>query len=130
MRYREDRADEDDPAGTQRGGGHGTGYGGGPLGDLFAPLDDDTAANTPTAAWSCGILAAPIFNSGLLAAPRPAEGASFDYAPPSPGVLRQARKIAAVCQAHGVTPFQAAMAFPGRARSPRRAGTGAELSAG
>ncbi|GAA4611903.1 aldo/keto reductase [Actinoallomurus liliacearum] len=58
------------------------------------------------------VLAASIFNSGLLATPRPAEGASFDYAPASPEILRRARRIAAVCEAHGVTLPQAAMAFP------------------
>src|SRR5450432_826648 len=31
------------------------GFGGGPLGGLFAPLDDDTAAATLAAAWDCGI---------------------------------------------------------------------------
>jgi D-threo-aldose 1-dehydrogenase len=58
------------------------------------------------------VLAASIFNSGLLATPRPAEGTSFDYAPAAPEVLRRAREIAAVCEAHGVTLPQAAMAFP------------------
>ncbi|MGW7522460.1 aldo/keto reductase [Streptomyces sp. NPDC054783] len=58
------------------------------------------------------VLAASVFNSGLLATPRPAEGASFDYAPASPEILRRARAIAAVCEAHGVTLPQAAMAFP------------------
>src|SRR5215475_12607970 len=31
------------------------GFGGGPLGGLFAPLDDDTAAGALAAAWDCGI---------------------------------------------------------------------------
>ncbi|MGW0337022.1 aldo/keto reductase [Streptomyces sp. NPDC003011] len=58
------------------------------------------------------VLAASVFNSGLLATPRPAEGAPFDYEPASPQVLRRAREIADVCEAHGVTLPQAAMAFP------------------
>jgi D-threo-aldose 1-dehydrogenase len=58
------------------------------------------------------VLAASIFNSGLLATPRPAEDAFFDYAPASPEVLRRANRIADVCEAHGVTLPQAAMAFP------------------
>lgn len=58
------------------------------------------------------VLAASIFNSGLLATPRPAEGAFFDYAPASPEVLRRAHRIADVCEAHGVTLPQVAMAFP------------------
>ena len=31
------------------------GFGGGPLGGLFAPLDDDTAADALSAAWDGGI---------------------------------------------------------------------------
>jgi D-threo-aldose 1-dehydrogenase len=58
------------------------------------------------------VLAASVFNSGLLATPRPAEGARFDYAPAPPDVLRRARALADVCEAHGVPLPQAAMAFP------------------
>ncbi|MCO5999069.1 aldo/keto reductase [Actinoallomurus rhizosphaericola] len=72
-------------------------------------LDDLLPACT---ARGVSVLAASIFNSGLLATPRPAQGAPFDYAPASPEILRRARRIAAVCEAHGVTLPQAAMAFP------------------
>ncbi|WP_328771689.1 aldo/keto reductase [Streptomyces sp. NBC_00286] len=58
------------------------------------------------------VLAASVFNSGLLATPRPTDGASFDYAPASPDVLRRAHGIADICEAHGTTLPQAAMAFP------------------
>ena len=58
------------------------------------------------------VLAAAIFNSGILATPRPPDDAYFDYAPASPEVLRRARRIADVCEAHGVTLPEAAMAFP------------------
>jgi D-threo-aldose 1-dehydrogenase len=58
------------------------------------------------------VLAASIFNSGLLATPRPADGAYFDYEPASPELVRRAQRIAGVCEAHGVTLPQAAMAFP------------------
>jgi D-threo-aldose 1-dehydrogenase len=58
------------------------------------------------------VLAASIFNSGVLASPRPAEGTPFDYAPASPEVLRRAHEIADICEAHGVSLPQAAMAFP------------------
>jgi len=58
------------------------------------------------------VLAAAIFNSGLLAKPRPAEGAFYDYAPASAERLERARRIAGVCEAHGVTLPQAAIAFP------------------
>jgi D-threo-aldose 1-dehydrogenase len=58
------------------------------------------------------VLAAAVFNSGVLASPRPAPGARFDYAPASPELLQRAHAIAEVCQAHGVTLPQAALAFP------------------
>ena len=58
------------------------------------------------------ILAASIFNSGLLATPRPGPGARFDYRPASEEMIRRAHRIADVCEAHGVTLPEAAMAFP------------------
>jgi D-threo-aldose 1-dehydrogenase len=58
------------------------------------------------------VLAAAVFNSGVLAQPRPADGARFDYAPASPELLQRAHRIADVCEAHGVTLPQAAIAFP------------------
>ncbi|MGH4031555.1 aldo/keto reductase [Actinomycetota bacterium Odt1-20B] len=58
------------------------------------------------------LVAASVFNSGLLATPRPAEGAYFDYVPASAQRLRRAHRVADVCEAHGVTLPQAAMAFP------------------
>ncbi|GAB2620311.1 aldo/keto reductase [Streptomyces capparidis] len=58
------------------------------------------------------VLAASVFNSGLLATPRPAPDARFDYRPASEEVLRRAHRVADVCEAHGVTLPEAAMAFP------------------
>ncbi|GAA3165247.1 MULTISPECIES: aldo/keto reductase [Nonomuraea] len=58
------------------------------------------------------VLAASIFNSGLLATERPAADARYDYAPAAPEVLERVARIAGVCAAHGVTLPQAAMAFP------------------
>jgi D-threo-aldose 1-dehydrogenase len=58
------------------------------------------------------VLAAAIFNSGILAEPRPADGARFDYVEAPPELLQRARRIADVCEAHGVTLPQAAIAFP------------------
>ncbi|WP_378788821.1 aldo/keto reductase [Nonomuraea fastidiosa] len=58
------------------------------------------------------VLAASVFNSGLLATERPREGARYDYAPATPYVLERVHHIADVCAAHGVTLPQAAMAFP------------------
>jgi len=67
----------------------------------------------PACAERCvSVLAASVFNSGLLATPRPAAGAHFDYEPAAPELVRRAHRIADVCEAHGVTLPQAAMAFP------------------
>ncbi|EME60876.1 aldo/keto reductase [Amycolatopsis decaplanina] len=58
------------------------------------------------------VIAASVFNSGLLAVPRPVEGAHFDYEAATPEVVERTNRIADVCEAHGVTLPQAAMAFP------------------
>ncbi|MFD6417074.1 aldo/keto reductase [Streptomyces sp. NPDC060194] len=58
------------------------------------------------------VLAASVFNSGLLARARPASTATYDYAPASEAVLRRARRIADVCTSHGVPLPAAAIAFP------------------
>ncbi|NEB75396.1 aldo/keto reductase [Streptomyces sp. SID14478] len=64
------------------------------------------------AARGISVLAASVFNSGLLATDRPAEDAHFDYAPVEPATLRRAHRLADVAEAHGVTLPQLAMAFP------------------
>jgi D-threo-aldose 1-dehydrogenase len=61
---------------------------------------------------SVSVLAAAIFNSGLLATSRPAPDATFEYAPASRELLSRAHQLADICEAHGVTVPQAAMAFP------------------
>ncbi|KIH96721.1 aldo/keto reductase [Streptomonospora alba] len=58
------------------------------------------------------VLAAAVFNSGLLARDSPAAEATYDYAPAQAGVRERARRIGEVCAAHGVSLPQAAMAFP------------------
>ena len=58
------------------------------------------------------VLGASVLNSGLLATPRPAADAHYDYAPAPPELVARAHRIADVCEAHGVTLPQAAMAFP------------------
>ncbi|MGN9785737.1 aldo/keto reductase [Nonomuraea sp. ZG12] len=56
------------------------------------------------------VLAAGVFNSGLLATPEPS--GTFDYAPAPPALVERARRVAAICERHGVRLPQAAMAFP------------------
>jgi aryl-alcohol dehydrogenase-like predicted oxidoreductase len=57
-----------------------------------------------------GVLAAGVYNSGLLADPRP--GATYDYAPADPPLLAKARAIATVCERYGVPLRAAAVQFP------------------
>jgi D-threo-aldose 1-dehydrogenase len=55
------------------------------------------------------VLAAGIFNSGILADPRP--GATYDYAPAPGGLVERAQRIRAVCARHGVPIGAAALHF-------------------
>ena len=57
-----------------------------------------------------GVLAGGVMNSGVLADPRP--GSRFDYKPASPDIVERARRIAAVCDRHGVPMRAAAIQFP------------------
>lgn len=58
------------------------------------------------------VIAASIFNSGLTATPRPTADAHYDYEPASPETVTRTHRIADVCEAHGLTVPQVAMAFP------------------
>ena len=55
------------------------------------------------------VLAGGIFNSGILAAPRP--GATYDYKPATEPVLARAQRIRAVCARYGVPIGAAATQF-------------------
>jgi D-threo-aldose 1-dehydrogenase len=56
------------------------------------------------------VLAGGVFNSGLLAAPRP--GAWFDYAPAADELLQRTAQLAATCERHGTDLRTAAIRFP------------------
>ena len=58
------------------------------------------------------VVAAAVFNSGVLAQSRPAAGATYEYETAPTAVLERANRVADVCAQHGVTLPQAAMAFP------------------
>jgi D-threo-aldose 1-dehydrogenase len=60
------------------------------------------------------VLAAAAYNSGLLASPRPADDATFDYGPPPAEVLADARRWADRAERHGVTLPDLALQFPRR----------------
>ncbi|AUG81914.1 aldo/keto reductase [Kitasatospora sp. MMS16-BH015] len=57
-----------------------------------------------------GVVIGGVFNSGLLADPRP--GATFDYAAAPPEVLGRAMELKEVCERHGVPLRAAALRFP------------------
>jgi D-threo-aldose 1-dehydrogenase len=58
------------------------------------------------------VIAAGVFNSGLLARPRPPADATYDYGVAPHSVRVRANRIADVCERHGVTLPQAALHFP------------------
>jgi len=57
------------------------------------------------------IVAAAVFNSGLLARDRPVAGTTYNYAPAPAEVLERVSAIADVCDAHGVPLPAAALQF-------------------
>ncbi|GAA5154319.1 aldo/keto reductase [Amycolatopsis dongchuanensis] len=56
-----------------------------------------------------GVVNAGVFNSGLLADPRP--GVPYDYGPAPDALVRRAGAIARICARHGVSLAAAALAF-------------------
>lgn len=62
------------------------------------------------AARGTSVVIGGVYNSGLLADPRP--GARFDYAPADDRRLAAARELRRVCDRHGVPLRAAALAFP------------------
>jgi D-threo-aldose 1-dehydrogenase len=59
---------------------------------------------------SVAVVAAGVFNSGILASPTP--GGTYDYAAAPPELVERARRIAAVCARFGVDLPTAAIALP------------------
>ncbi|GAA2861440.1 oxidoreductase [Actinoplanes cyaneus] len=59
-----------------------------------------------------GVVAAGVFNSGLLSTPRPEAGSKYDYQDAPPQLVARARAIAEVCERHGTTLPAAAISFP------------------
>ncbi|MGI9822941.1 aldo/keto reductase [Agromyces sp. Marseille-Q5079] len=58
-----------------------------------------------------GIVAAGVYNSGLLSRPRPPADARYDYAQAPAEIIARANAIADVCESFGVTLPEAALAF-------------------
>ncbi len=70
-----------------------------------------------------GIVAAAVFNSGLLAKPRP--GGRYEYGAVPAELLARAEHMAQVCERHGVTLPEAALQFPLREPAVRSVVVGA-----
>lgn len=58
------------------------------------------------------VVAAGVFNSGILARNRPPADAHYNYEPADPALIERANRIADVCERHGCTLPQAAVWFP------------------
>ncbi|WP_312868181.1 aldo/keto reductase [Amycolatopsis pithecellobii] len=71
------------------------------------------------------VVAAGVFNSGVLATSEPSESAHYEYAPVPPEVLVRAREISAVCAEFGVELPAAALHFPLRHKDVRTVVVGA-----
>jgi len=78
----------------------------------YSLLDQRALAELlPTcAARGTAVVVGGVFNSGLLADPRP--GATFDYAPAARQLVDRALRLAEVCARHGTPLRAAALAFP------------------
>ncbi|WP_116949610.1 aldo/keto reductase [Jiangella endophytica] len=64
------------------------------------------------AAAGTDVVAAGVYNSGLLAAPDPDPAGTYEYDAVPPPVLARARDLAAVCAEHGAVLPHAALRFP------------------
>jgi D-threo-aldose 1-dehydrogenase len=78
----------------------------------YSLLDQRALAELlPTcAARGTAVVVGGVFNSGLLADPRP--GATFDYAPAAPELVDRALRLGEVCARHETPLRAAALAFP------------------
>jgi D-threo-aldose 1-dehydrogenase len=84
------------------------------LAGRYTLLDDEAADDLLPLALDqgVGVVIAGVYNSGLLAADRPAADGKYNYETAPPALVQRARRIAEVCGRHGVTLPQAAIAYP------------------
>jgi D-threo-aldose 1-dehydrogenase len=59
-----------------------------------------------------GVVVAGVYNSGLLALPRPGPDPMYEYGPAPAALVARAHALADLCEAHGVSLPDAAVAFP------------------
>jgi D-threo-aldose 1-dehydrogenase len=79
-------------------------------------IDQSAASDLLPVAHARGVrvVAAGVYNSGLLAAPTVPDAARYDYGAAPVTLVERARRIASVCEAHGVTLPDVAVQFPFR----------------
>ncbi|PPF87565.1 aldo/keto reductase [Pseudoclavibacter sp. RFBJ3] len=66
----------------------------------------------PARRAGASVIAVGVYNSGLLSTPRPGPDAVYNYLPVPPAALERVHRIADICERHGVTLPDAALAFP------------------
>lgn len=84
------------------------------LAGRYTLLEQDSLDNLlPLASErNVSIIAAGVFNSGLLSKNRPASDATYNYAPAPRELIARVNALADVCEAHGVSLPAAAAQFP------------------
>jgi D-threo-aldose 1-dehydrogenase len=65
----------------------------------------------PALAAGAGIVVVGVYNTGLLSTAWPASDARYDYGQAPPDLIARARQLAVVCERHGTTLPEAAIAF-------------------
>ncbi|WP_435748338.1 aldo/keto reductase [Microbacterium sp. PMB16] len=80
----------------------------------FTLIDRSAVEDLLPLAWERGVdvVAAGIYNSGLLSSALVADDAHFDYVPAPGELIRRARLIAALAEKHGIELPDAAVQFP------------------
>lgn len=80
----------------------------------FTLLEQPAAADVLPACHAAGtaIVAASVFNSGLLATPRPSRDARYEYGTVPEQLWQRANRIADICEEHGTDLPTAAFQFP------------------
>ncbi|WP_416983795.1 aldo/keto reductase [Streptomyces sp. T028] len=84
------------------------------LAGRYTLLDQSALDDVLPAAQEHGksVVAAGVFNSGLLAHDRPAQGMTYDYRAAPAQIVARAQAIAEVCEWHGSSLRAAAVSFP------------------
>jgi len=82
------------------------------LAGRYSLLEPHGAERVFDAASGRSLIAAGVFNSGLLAQTKPSENVMYNYLPARPEVLARVRHLVATVERFGVTLPKAALAFP------------------